>query len=80
MTVEILVPKLGMGVEELELVKWYKNEGETVKKGEPLVQVMTSKITNDIEAPANGVLKKTYAQEGDTIKPNQKIGEIETEE
>lgn len=80
MTVEILVPKLGMGVEELELVKWYKKEGETVKKGEPVVQVMTSKITNDIEAPADGVLGKIYAQEGDTIKPNQKIAEIETEE
>ena len=78
MIVEILVPKLGMGVEELELIKWYKKEGDEVKIGDPVVQVMTSKITNDVEAPASGVLKKIYAKEGDTIKPNQKIGEIES--
>ena len=80
MIIEVLVPKLGMGVEELELVKWYKKEGDRVKKGEPIVQVMTSKITNDIEAPSSGIIKKVYAEEGDTIKPNQKIAELESDQ
>jgi len=37
-------------VEKVEIVKFYKKEGERVEKGEPLVQVITSKITTDIEA------------------------------
>jgi len=53
LVVEVLVPVLGLGVEKVEIVKFYKKKkGERVEKGEPLVQVITSKITTDIEAPA----------------------------
>jgi len=52
---------------------------ERVEKGEPLVQVITSKITTDIEAPATGIVKKLYGAEGDQIPVQQKIAEIETE-
>ena len=43
MVVEVLVPVLGLGVEKVEIVKFYKKEGERVEKGEPLVQVITSR-------------------------------------
>jgi len=42
--IEVLVPKLGMGVEELELVKWYKKEGDRVEKGEPVVHMLRIKF------------------------------------
>jgi len=64
LVVEVLVPVLGLGVEKVEIVKFYKKEGERVEKGEPLVQVITSKITTDIEAPATGIVKKLYGAEG----------------
>jgi len=79
LVVEVLVPVLGLGVEKVKIVKFYKKEGERVEKGEPLVQVITSKITTDIEAPATGIVKKLYGAEGDQIPVQQKIAEIETE-
>ncbi|HAR40537.1 MAG TPA: hypothetical protein DCR68_04160 [Coprothermobacter sp.] len=79
LVVEVLVPVLGLGVEKVEIVKFYKKEGERVEEGEPLVQVITSKITTDIEAPATGIVKKLYGAEGDQIPVQQKIAEIETE-
>lgn len=45
MVVDVTVPKWGLTMKEVEIVKWHKNEGEKLEKGEPLVQVMTEKIT-----------------------------------
>ncbi|PNR99431.1 biotin attachment protein [Petrotoga mexicana DSM 14811] len=80
MVVDVTVPKWGLTMKEAEIVKWYKNEGERVEKGEPLVQVMTEKITNDIEAPASGILKTIMKKKGDSAEVAEKIAEIETNE
>lgn len=79
MVVDVLVPVLGLGVEKVEIVQFYKKEGEHVEKGEPLVQVLTSKVTTDIEAPESGIVKKLFGSEGDQIPVHEKIAEIETE-
>jgi pyruvate dehydrogenase E2 component (dihydrolipoamide acetyltransferase) len=44
--------------------KWYKKEGDTVEKGEPIVEIISEKATYDLEAPASGVLRKIFVGEG----------------
>lgn len=61
MAVEITMPKLGLSMKEGIVAKWLVQEGEAVKKGAPLVEVMTDKITSQVEAPCDGVLLKVVA-------------------
>lgn len=63
----IIMPKLGFNMSEGKIVKWYKKEGETVKKGEPLFSVETDKTSIDIEATADGVVKRLFLEEGDKL-------------
>lgn len=62
MAVQITMPKLGLSMVEGTVAKWLVREGEAVKKGQPLVEVMTDKITSEVEAPANGILLKIMAE------------------
>lgn len=59
---QVNMPKLGLSMKEGTVGKWLKNEGDPVKKGEPLLEIMTDKISNKIEAPADGVLLKIVAE------------------
>ena len=61
----IIMPKLGYNMDEGQLVKWCKNVGEAVKKGEVLFEMNTDKTTMPVEATADGVLLKTMLEEGD---------------
>jgi pyruvate dehydrogenase E2 component (dihydrolipoamide acetyltransferase) len=56
--------------------EWYKKEGDTVEKGEPLLMVETEKITVDIEAPASGVLRKVVAARGSLVGIGEPLGVI----
>jgi pyruvate dehydrogenase E2 component (dihydrolipoamide acetyltransferase) len=58
MATPVIMPKFGMAQEEATIVRWYKQEGEQVERGEPLLEVMTDKVNMDVEAPASGVLLK----------------------
>ncbi len=80
MVVKVLVPNYGLAADKVEVIKWYKKEGEKVEKDEPLVQVITAKITADIQAPETGILIKLYAKEGESIDTGKTIAEIETGE
>ncbi len=57
MATQIIMPKLGMAMTEGTVVKWLKQDGEEVAKGEPVVVVMSKKITYTVEAPASGILR-----------------------
>jgi pyruvate dehydrogenase E2 component (dihydrolipoamide acetyltransferase) len=67
MATEVLVPPLGTTTDTVTLVKWYVDEGGTVRKGEPLFAVETDKATLDVEAPDSGVLRRVTAQPGDVL-------------
>jgi pyruvate dehydrogenase E2 component (dihydrolipoamide acetyltransferase) len=56
--------------------KWYKKEGESVEKGEPIVEVVSEKATYDLEAPSSGILKKVLVQAGVDVPVNAVIGVI----
>jgi len=62
---EIKLPRLGQGMESGTIVKWLKSEGEQVEKGEPLYELDTDKVTQEVEADASGVLLKIAVEEGE---------------
>ncbi len=64
MATQIIMPKLGMAMTEGAVVKWVKHDGETVNKGEPLVVVMSKKISYQIEAPATGIVRHVVREKG----------------
>jgi pyruvate dehydrogenase E2 component (dihydrolipoamide acetyltransferase) len=65
MATEIKLPRLGQGMESGTIVKWLKAEGDKVEKGEPLYELDTDKVTQEVEAEASGVLLKIAVQEGE---------------
>jgi pyruvate dehydrogenase E2 component (dihydrolipoamide acetyltransferase) len=62
---EVILPRLGQGMESGTIVRWLKAEGEAVEKGEPLFELDTDKVTQEVEAEAAGVLLKIAVAEGE---------------
>lgn len=62
----IIMPKLGFNMDEGELVKWHKREGETIRKGEVLFEINTDKTTMPVEATCDGTVLKIVLEEGET--------------
>jgi len=62
---EVILPRLGQGMESGTIVRWLKSEGEPVEKGEPLFELDTDKVTQEVEAEADGVLLKIAVAEGE---------------
>jgi pyruvate dehydrogenase E2 component (dihydrolipoamide acetyltransferase) len=77
MPVDVLVPPLGTNVDTLMLISWYRQEGDTVAKDEPLFVVETDKATLDVEAPASGILRRVGAQAGEEVAVLSRIAMIQ---
>ncbi len=78
MATQVTLPRLGQGMESGTIVRWLKQVGDPVEKGEPLYELDTEKVTQEVEADAGGVLLALLAGEGDEIevgKPVAVIGE-----
>ena len=71
------MPKFGLIMTEGTITEWYKNEGDHVEAGEPLLQIETQKLTNDVEEPVSGTLVKILAQVDDTVPCQEPIAEIQ---
>src|SRR5437762_4080813 len=78
MATALKMPQLGMTMTEAKLVRWLKHEGDPVKKGEPVAEIETDKLNAEVEATADGILRKHVAAEGDTIKVIGLLGVIAT--
>ena len=76
--IEILMPKMGESVTEATIIKWAKNEGDTVKADETLVEIATDKVDSEIPAPSDGVLVKKLCKEGDVIPVGKPIAMLST--
>ena len=76
MAKDVVMPALGMAQETGLLVEWLKKDGEEVAKGEPLMIVETDKATEEIEAPASGILANVTAAVGDDVPVGQVIAVI----
>jgi pyruvate dehydrogenase E2 component (dihydrolipoamide acetyltransferase) len=53
----VIMPQIGMTMQEGTITRWLKEDGERVEKGEPLYELVTEKLENEIEAPCSGTLK-----------------------
>ena len=76
MSKEIRVPALGESVTEATIAKWFKNEGDTIKADEPLVELETDKVTVEVPAPASGKLEKINVLAGTTVNVGALLGSI----
>jgi pyruvate dehydrogenase E2 component (dihydrolipoamide acetyltransferase) len=64
MVTKVVMPKLSLTMKEGTVGKWYKKEGDTVEKGEPIVEIISEKATYDLEAPSSGTLRKILIEGG----------------
>lgn len=78
MSVELKVPEVGESINEVEISKWLKSEGDAIGKDEPVVEVDSDKVTLEIPAPAAGIIKQILKQPGETAKIGEVICRIET--
>lgn len=75
----IVMPRLRPEMEKGVLCAWLKEEGDTVAAGEPLFEIETDKVVNQVEATVSGVLKKQLAEEGDTVCVDTAVAVVEAE-
>ena len=67
MTIEIKVPAMGESVTEATVARWFKKEGESVARDEPLLELETDKVTVEVPAPAAGSVESISVQAGATV-------------
>jgi pyruvate dehydrogenase E2 component (dihydrolipoamide acetyltransferase) len=87
---QVTLPRLGQGMESGTIVRWLKSEGDQVEKGDPLYELDTEKVTQEVEADSSGTLLKILAGEGEEIEvgkaiavigePGEEVAEEEPEE
>lgn len=73
MRATLKLSRVGMNMEEATLVKWHKQPGETFKAGEPLYEIETEKVNQEIEATSDGTLIEICAREGDIVKVDGRV-------
>ncbi len=78
MPIIIELPHVGESVVEGTIGKWLKQPGDTIRRFEPLVEVVTDKVTMEVPSPVGGSLLKILAQEGETIPMGAPIAEIDS--
>src|SRR5438876_4519402 len=76
MATQVVMPKLSPTMEEGQLTRWLKKEGDKVSMGEPLAEIDTDKATMEMQALSSGVLRKIIIQEGESAPLGQPIAII----
>ena len=77
---EVIMPKIGLDMEEGTILTWLKQAGDSVEEGEALVEIETDKATTEVEAAVSGTLKEIVAEEGAGVEITKTIAWIETNE
>ena len=72
---KVIMPQIGMTMQEGTIAKWLVADGAPIEKGQPMLELTTEKLTNEIEAPASGTFK-VLAAEGEIIPCGEDIAEI----
>src|SRR3954467_9721672 len=76
MTIEIKVPAMGESVTEATVARWFKKEGDAVKRDEPLLELETDKVTVEVPSPADGAIESITVQQGATVQVGALLGAI----
>lgn len=77
MKVTLKMPRVSMNMEEGMLVSWHVKPGDAFKEGDILYEVETEKVTNEYEAPCNGIMLEHLADEGDEVPVGDNVCQIE---
>lgn len=77
---EIIMPKIGLDMEEGTIVSWLKKVGDQIETGEIIAQIETDKAVTDIEAAFAGTIVEIVAEEGDTVEITKTIAWVEADE
>jgi 2-oxoisovalerate dehydrogenase E2 component (dihydrolipoyl transacylase) len=80
MAKEILLPELAESVVEGEIVRWIVAEGESVTRDQPIIEVMTDKVTVELPSPYTGILEKHLVKEGDVVPIHTPLARIAEEQ
>lgn len=80
MSVEIILPKVGLMATEVTLIQWLTKEGDFVTKGTPIMEVLTDKVNMEIEAEHTGVILSLTVKEGDKVSVPSVVGFMEIRE
>ncbi|MBS0472645.1 MAG: 2-oxoglutarate dehydrogenase complex dihydrolipoyllysine-residue succinyltransferase [Proteobacteria bacterium] len=76
MSIEIKVPAMGESVTEATVARWFKKQGESVARDEPLLELETDKVTVEVPSPADGMLESISVEEGATVEVGTLLGAI----
>ncbi len=77
--IELIMPKMGESVAEATIIKWLKEEGDTIEAEESVLEIATDKVDSEVPAPEDGILKKKLFNEDDVVQVGQVIAIIETD-
>src|SRR5215813_13251061 len=76
MATDVIMPALELAQETGKILRWIKSPGDSVAKGEPLLEIETDKVTVEVEAPASGILRDVTAHVGDVVPVGKTIAVI----
>ena len=76
MAVDIIMPKLGLTMEEGTIVRWHAAAGDRVEQGQVLLDVETDKVTVEVESPATGIMGTVLVDEGQKVPVGTLLGQI----
>ena len=77
MATEVRMPKIGLSEADITLVSWEKSPGDHIKKGDVIAVIEGEKLTNNLEAEADGVLGEHLVQEGEEVQINTLLTTID---
>lgn len=77
--IEVLLPKMGESVAEATIIKWLKEEGDTIEADESIIEIATDKVDSEVPAPSDGILIKKLVNEGDVVDVGAVIAIIGSE-
>jgi pyruvate dehydrogenase E2 component (dihydrolipoamide acetyltransferase) len=75
---KIQMPRLGETIIEGTILKWLKQEGETIERDEPLFEISTDKVDTEVPSPVTGVVTKIIVAEGATVPVGTELAEVES--
>ena len=73
---QVQMPQLGETIVEGTILKWLKQEGETVQADEPLYEISTDKVDTEVPSPVSGVITKILVAEGETVPVGTELAEV----
>ena len=73
MKIKLKLAAVGMNMEEATIIKWLKQPGDTFTKGEPLYEIETEKVTQEVEAPGNGTMVEILVPEDEDAEVDQEV-------